>query len=271
MHSNVGDKSVATKMDIEMTSIWKIIIVAGAVMTVTGCNLSLTQQLYTSDLLDLADGEIVDVSAPMTMQIPIQNADECEEATTSMSLIVSGLLTDFFPRRCERVRMDNYLIADTQIPVTFVSGDDRDKSIHSFATEVFNVVVTNYFGVRYESLTEEGALPPGLPNVVDPGLAVYVVVNLDKIELLQTRLEDEFPFQNIDLSESTVSIELNNDVRNTMTFSVRHVFMEDDPVQNRRFFELDRRHAATFSLSNVAAAGLMRDGFVPAMILHTEG
>ena len=252
-----------------MKFIWRTALVAGTVMAVTGCKLDLTQQLYTLDLLDLAEGRVAGVTAPMTMRIPIRNADECDEAVASVSLVVSGLLTDFSPRRCEEVGMDDYLIADAQIPVAFVARDDMDESAYSFTTELFNVLVFHFDGVRNVSMTE-GPLPPRVPAVIDPGLGVYIVVDLNKIELLETRLEEEFPAQNVDLSDSTISIELNNDVRSVVAFSVRNVFMEDVPVQGRRLFELDRRHAAMFSLSNVTSASLMRDGFAPALILHTE-
>ena len=78
-------------------------------------------------------------------------------------------------------------------------------------------------------------------------------------------MEDKF-HQAVDLAASRVSLILNNDERNTVTFAVRDVFVNSEPAYGEHEYTLERRHKANIQLvrrsetAHLAHAGIA-DGF----------
>ena len=218
----------------------RTIAVAMAVIGMAGCKLHLTQELYTADIVDVVTGDASDVYAPMSMKIPIQDADECTESKATVNRVVAGVgLVGFTPRQCEKVRFTNYLIADLRVPVEVVQDGEVDFQ------SAFNVWVDQR----------------------SDGIEVFLVVDRSALDLLESRIADEFPYTDVDLSESTVRLVLNNDLRETVSFSVGGVFLDEEPVHGSRSYELPRRGATRIRLSDVSVAALMEGPGIGVLVV----
>ena len=51
------------------------------------------------------------------MAFQVSSVDKCDEYTSDISGIMSGIVSDFVPKGCEKDGMESFLLADTQIPI----------------------------------------------------------------------------------------------------------------------------------------------------------
>ena len=222
-----------------MTRTLRLTILALALVVVSGCKMHLTTDLYTSDLLDAASGT-VDLTTPARMAFQVPGTDECDEHTTAIAEIMAGVVEDFSPKGCESIEMESFLLADTQVPLLSVSAWTEPDAL---------------FGIV---LIEEGGT-----------LGVDLVMNREKYGILISRMKDKF-HQTVNLAESKVVIVLNNDLRDSISFSVEGVFVNGEPVLRKTTYELRRRHNAEIVLSNVATAHMAKHGIAGGIVLRAQ-
>ena len=106
--------------------------------------------------------------------------------------------------------------------------------------------------------------------VTDHGgnIAVTLLVDQHKQEVLWNRLEgEENPLP--DASKVTITVILENDLRDLQTYIAENVFVEGLAIVEPERFELKRRQTADIVLSNVATSRLATHGAVHAVILET--
>ena len=89
-----------------------------AVIVISGCKLDITQEVYSSDLRDVALNTTSGLMTPMKMAIEIPSTQDCDEYKADVSEVLKGLFHSFSPKVCESVGMDSWLIVETQIPLT---------------------------------------------------------------------------------------------------------------------------------------------------------
>ena len=88
---------------------------------------------------------------------------------------------------------------------------------------------------------------------------VTIVLSLDKYELLSKRMEDKFR-DSIDIADSAIVVELNNDERKPFEYYVAGVFIDSRPIHQEQQFELERRGRLQIKLSDVSTAYLAKAG-----------
>lgn len=93
-----------------------------------------------------------------------------------------------------------------------------------------------------------------------------VVMDLEKYEILEKRMKEKF-HQSVDISGSRLTLVLNNDERKPAKFSVKGVFLNNEPVLETTTYELSRRHKAGIKFSNVATAHMAQRGVAGGFIL----
>ena len=218
------------------------VAIASALVLLTACELDITSDVYVSDLRDVAENNTKGLTTPATIAIQIPSTDKCDEYSSKLSAIMEGILLEFAPRICKRNGMNSYLLADSQIPL---AGDEN-------ASDQSN----SLFGILAE-LDEDG------------DIVVYISNDPSKFSTLNKRIDDEF-HQQIDLSESKITLILNNDERETITYLVGGVFLNGQPIYYDEEFTLERRHTAEIVLSNVGAAYLEKNEYVNPLILLTQ-
>ena len=227
-----------------MNHFTKILMIAWALVLLVACKLDVTTELYSTDLRDAMAGA-TDIAAPATMAFQVPGADDCDEHASEISEIMAGILDDFSPRGCESVQMDSFLLADTQIPI-ITSAENWLRADTLFGIMLLSRSDPEHIGVAF---------------MLDPR----------KYEVLTSRMEDKF-HQAVDLAASRVTLILNNDERNTVTFAVRDVFVNSEPAYGEHEYTLERRHKANIQLSDVATAHLAHAGIADGFTLRkSEG
>ena len=218
----------------------KMIVPVLVAIGATGCKLGVTQHLYVADLVDVVRADEERLDAPLSLRIPIESTEKCDEAKAAIQRAMSGLKLDkFLPRQCERERWNSYLIADALVPV------ERYKYEGFVNLSVFNVWVDQ----RAD------------------GMHVFLVVDRAATNVLEKRLSDEFENVNVDLSDSVVRVELSNDLREPVTVEIADVFLDGDPVYGLQEYEIGRRGTMRIRLSDVGAAALMKYDAIGFMII----
>ena len=218
----------------------KLIAAVLALATMAGCKLNLTADLYSTDLRAAKAGT-PDLFAPATLAFQVPSVDKCDEHSASISEIMAGILDDFTPKGCKREDMESFLLGDTQMPL-FVSEDEWIKSDELLGIILFDRPDPEHIGIG-------------------------VVLNTDKYGILTNRMNEKF-HQTIDLSDSKVTLVLNNDERNSVTFAVIGAFVNSSPVLGEQEFKLNRRQKVDILLSDVATAFLAHKGVTAGFTLR---
>ena len=218
----------------------KLVASALALTIVAGCKMNLTADVYSSDLRDVAAGT-TDLTAPATLALQVPGTDKCDEHTAEISEIMAGVVNDFAPKGCESVEMDSFLMADIQMPLL------NSESAWKQSNSLFGVVVATN-GDSIDAL---------------------IMLNIDRYEILTKRMKEKF-YQSVDLSQSKVTLVINNDERNSVSFSAEAVFVNGEPVLNKTVYELKRRHKAEIRFSNVATAYMAKYGIVGGISLGKQ-
>ena len=222
-----------------MTRVLRLTAAAAALVAVAGCKMNLATDLYSTDLLDAMAGA-TDLTAPATMAFQVPGKDDCDKHAADISAIMAGVVTDFEPKGCESIEMESFLLADTQIPLL-------SETAWMESDALFGIVVV-----------EEGA-----------AIGAALVMNLQKYGILTQRMKDKF-HQTINLAESKVTLTLNNDLRDPISFSVEGAFVNGEPALRKTTYELQRRHNAEIVLSNVATAHMAKHGIAGGIVLRPQ-
>ena len=207
-------------------------------LAAASCKMNLTTDVHWSNLQGAAIGT-AGLTAPGTMAFEVPGTDECDEHASKISAIMSGVVEEFSPKRCERHGMNSFLLADTQIPVlgSILAWKSSDALLGIVAV------------------------------VKEDQIEATMYMNLDKYGILTARMEDRFN-RNVDLAASAIAIVLNNDAREAIEFEVDGVFVNGEPVLVASSYELQPRHRAEIRFSNVATAYLAKHGSLGGVILR---
>ena len=213
-------------MSICTTTLLKSLAITLAVITLTGCDMNLTANLYTVDLQEAMSGSS-ELEALAQVEIEVPSADSCDEYTTKFTGILHGILDEISPRGCKTKGVESFLFLETRLPVSADPNQPQDT--------LFSILLTK----------PENSAHTRVSLRVDTG----------KFKTLKGRVKDEL-YGTLSLSDSVVAIVLHNDHRATIKFSTNDKFVDGKPVHGETEFELPRRHNATIQLSNVASSYL---------------
>ena len=223
----------------------KLALAMVVLAVVAGCKMDLTADVYSSDVRDAMAGT-AGIASPATLAFQVPGIDKCAEHTAKIREIMTGVLKEFTPKGCKREGTDSFLLADTQLPVF------NSEKAWKKADSLFGIVLV-------------AAVKP-------ERIGVAIVLDTQKYDILTSRMKAKFG-QTVNLSTSKVTLVLNNDERQVVTFEVRGAFMNSEPVPGKREYTLARRHKANIRLSDVATAHLARKGYALgfALLKHSKG
>ncbi len=213
----------------------------GLLLTLAGCQINMTSDLYSSDLRAAADGH-KGLTTPATLFLPVTSVDKCAEETAKIVAIMQGMVEPFQPKGCERQDMNSYMLADIQLPI-LDSMDAWEK------TDALFGIISQH--------------PKDSSHV-----AVFVMMHIDTYQTLKERVMNEF-YQTLDLKESTINLVLNNDERSEMSAVFDHAFVNGQPVMDMTF-SAPTSEQVTITLSDVSVDFLGKNGYVWAFLLLGE-
>ena len=215
----------------------KIFLAICTLFLLSSCKFNVTTDLYVADVREVATNQISDINSVATLELEMLSEKQCSESVDEIVKLMEGLVLNVSPRGCVERGFNTYLLVDTDIPV--VNSEAVWRQVDSM------------LGIM--ALASEGFVE------------VYVMNDVQKFEILSKRVRDEY-FQSLEISESKIKIVLNND-RQDETIIARGIFLNENPVDGYKEFELKRRRKLEITLSDVGATHLGSNGSALAFIL----
>ena len=215
----------------------KTLILIGLILILTGCKIDFTGDLYTSDLIDLAN-TTENKLFNLPMEVAYQVSD-CESDESSR--MISTYFVEFKNTGCE-IGEDFMSYATAQVSVPVVNNYD-----------IFNNSNDSLIGfVSY--LSEDKTL-------------VYVdaVTSGELFESLKNYVYNE-TFQELSLADSNLVIRLNNDL-NKATIEVPPSFVNNEPIVFSTEYIMERRDLLIIQSSDVNSSFLENNLWTPLFML----
>jgi len=215
----------------------KTLILIGLILIITGCKIDFTGDLYTSDLIDLANTtENKQFNLPMEVAYQVSDCESDES-----SRMISTYFIEFKNTGCE-IGEDFMSYATAQVSVPVVNNYD-----------IFNNANDSLIGfVSY--LSEDKTL-------------VYVdaVTSAELFESLKNYVYNE-TFQELSLADSNLVIRLNNDL-NKATIEVPPSFVNNEPIVFSTEYIMERRDLLIIQSSDVNSSFLENNLWTPLFML----
>lgn len=209
-----------------------IVFLVLSVLFLQGCDLSLSPEVYVSDLLDLKEGTSSSISVPSIIKLQVISKDSYTENRDRITMI----LQDYFGK-VSRVSyaedgFNSYYVAQINIPV--VKGQKLEK------------------GLGYAMF---------LINVLDDkeGIKLILTFNNTIFNSLKDRIFKEFS-QTISADTIALDINLINDLKNDVTLEAQGVYIDKYPCPFRSRYVLGRREKVNIAFSNVLRDYLIKSG-----------
>ena len=210
------------------------------ILILTGCKIDFTGDLYTSDLIDLANtSENKQFNLPMEVAYQVSDCESDES-----SRMISTYFIEFQNTGCA-VGEDFMSYATAQVSVPVVNKYD-----------IFNNSNDSLIGfVSY--LSEDKTL-------------VYVdaVTSAELFESLKNYVYNE-TFQELSLADSNLVIRLNNDLDNA-TIEVPPSFVNNEPIVFSTEYIMERRELLIIQSSDVNSSFLENNLWTPLFILKNN-
>tara|TARA_Y100000590_G_C15590068_1_gene965694 strand:+ start:157 stop:831 length:675 start_codon:yes stop_codon:yes gene_type:complete len=218
----------------------KIIILISLALILSGCKIDFTGDLYTSDLIDLANTK-ENKKFSLPMEIAYQVSD-CESDETSR--MISTYFIEYKNTGCA-VGEDFMSYATAQVSVPVVNNYD-----------IFNDANDSLIGfVAYQS---------------EDTKFVYVdaAISADLHQSLKNYVYNE-TFQELSLTDSNLIIRLNNDL-NSATVEVPPSFVDNKPIVFATKYNMERRELLIIQASNVNSSFLENNLWTPLFMLENK-
>ncbi len=206
-----------------------------------GCRIDFVGDLYTSDLQDLAITKS-DKSLNLPMEISFQVA-ACEDLD-EVNRIISTYFIEYKNIGCSMGDdFMSYTVAQVSVPV-----------VNNY--EIFQALDNSLIGfVSY--LSED-----------DLDIYIDAVINSNSYASLQNYVYNE-TFTELSLSESNLSIKLNNDL-DFATIVVPPSFVDSEPIVFSESYDMDRRDMIIVKVSNVNTLYLEENMWTPLFSMKTK-
>ena len=204
----------------------------------TGCKIDFTGDLYTSDLIDLANtSENKQFNLPMEISYQVS---DCE--TDEASRMISTYFIDFKNTGCA-VGEDFMSYAKAQVSVPVVNNYD-----------IFENANNSLIGfVSY--LSEDKSI-----------VFVDATISADLYASLKDYVYNE-TFQELSLTDSNLVIRLNNDL-DTATIEVPPSFVNNEPIVFATKYNMERRELLIIKASDVNSSYLENNTWTPLFFLN---
>ena len=176
-----------------------LLILVAAATILSGCNFDVP--LYVSDLRDVSNGSEASIWTPATLGLEVESCDEyeqfAEETPEFAAGVGTGLVSGLRTKGCVVNQHGHFIQAEAQVPIV------TDATLWREMDSMFGVLATDHGG----------------------NISVTLLVDQHKQEVLWNRLEgEENPLP--DASKVTITVILENDLRDLQTYVAESVFVE---------------------------------------------
>ena len=95
---------------------------------------------------------------------------------------------------------------------------------------------------------------------LDDGSIVVNFLKTYKVDLAVSEIDKNYQFQKIELQDINLTVHLNNDLRKTIKYEIDGSFVDNNPVDSPKIFELSRRGKIGIVPSNVRSQSFIKTG-----------
>ncbi len=213
----------------------------------TACKPEVVANLYVADIYEAIEtGEAI--RAPISIRIPIQSVDECEESQKTILPILNSFSENAISFvHCEHISQEIFdvMVVETDIDILFIAPGS------SISFSGLGAILVG--AVSNHNLYE-----------------AYFTINANYQEMIDA-LDNAYPFQRVDGQNIDFSITISNDTRAMAQMQVGGLFINGEPVMRSRPFSLDRREELRIKSSDLAAAHLAQNRYVHFGYVAGEG
>lgn len=196
------------------------LILVSLSLLLAACSFDMTADLYMQDVMDAQElGETLFINGTLSLEF---SGDE--EERQQIVDILQDELNDVENVREEERSYSTYLVVDYKIPL-IAAGDVQDIYGHP---DVQDNIFT--FAVSANTLN--------------------VAFNKPRFDQLDTLLYDQF-YEHLDFEDFTMSLHLQNDLRDPVEVTLYSVYANNAPVPYSETFSLERRDEVEIRFSDV--------------------
>jgi hypothetical protein len=219
-----------------MNSKVNLIILFPILVFITACKIDFNGDLYTSDLIDVAENGS---ESTLPMEVGFQ-VSSCEDDLTSFHNTLSGYFIDYNFLKCGYGDdFMSYVTSRVQVPLT----NDQD----SF--NKLNNSLVGYLSTKYDN---------------SENIYVYLILNTNLFSNLSDFVETE-TFSPLSLEEGKFIVNLNNDI-NDVSVDVYPSYVDSKPIVMTTNYKLTKREMISISNSNVSSAHLQKNSWTPIFV-----
>ena len=212
----------------------KNIVFVACLALVAACKPQISADIYAGDILEVAEtGKSFEF--PMRMGLPIQDEKKCDENKDKMlpALQKYGKGVKFISCKDLQGKMYDLLIVEMIGEIV--------KAPESGVAKIAGM-----FGVSVSQL--------------DDGSIVVNFLKTDKVDLAVSEIDKNYQLQTIELQDINLTVHLNNDLRKTIKYEIDGSFVDNNPVDAPKIFELSRRGKIGIVPSNVRSQSFIKTG-----------
>lgn len=219
-----------------MNSKVNLIILFPILVFITACKIDFNGDLYTSDLIDVAENGS---ESTLPMEVSFQ-VSSCEDDLTSFHNTLSGYFIDYNFLKCGYGDdFMSYVTSRVQVPLT----NDQDSFNKS------NNSLVGYLSTKYDN---------------SENIYVYLILNTNLFSNLSDFVETE-TFSPLSLEEGKFIVNLNNDI-NDVSVDVYPSYVDSKPIVMTTNYKLTKREMISISNSNVSSAHLQKNSWTPIFV-----
>ncbi|MGC8971826.1 MAG: DUF7424 family protein [bacterium] len=209
-----------------------IITLALSIIFLSGCNFSLSPEIYLSDLLDLKDGPNNSIAIPSTVKLEIISKDSFIENKDRITIMLQDYFGKVSKVSYEADGFNNYYVAQVNIPIV---KDQKQEKIVGYAMFLIRLVEDN------------------------EGIRLILSFNNSVFNSFKDRIFEEFS-QSITAENISFDITLVNDLKSDVILEVQGVYLDKYPYPFRSRYELGRRDKVNIIFSDVLRDYLVKSG-----------
>ena len=212
----------------------KYVIPFFCLVLVAACKPEVSADIYALDVIEVAEtGESIEF--PVRMGLPIQSEDNCEEDKSKMLPALIKFSTGVKFISCEVLDGEMHDLLIVEMIGEMVRASDSGVP-----------AIGGMFGVAVTQL--------------DDGSFVIDFLKTEHVDKAVLDIDANYQFQTIEFDDIELHVTLHNDLRNTIKYEIEGSFVDNNPVDSPKIFELPRRGKIEVVPSNVRSQSFVITG-----------
>ena len=228
---------------------------AAALLSLAGCNTKLTVKAHTRDIVEAADSP----NQPnhiIVLQVSIEapSNDVCQWIADGVPQRAKAYGLDVANNECVRLGSENFVQFSANVQMKFVENKQGEVNATLPANTLFGAFVTK---------------TPVTPNSDNMAYVLMLNYNQPLFASLQKDLTQENALYSLDVSETKLSLDLENDLDSNKRVQISSAFVWGDPDVSQKDYILTPGQSVNVIYSDVHAAEFEQNGHMVLASVYT--